>query len=171
MKLFREAGLVVHDSDALPHGFVEVDGVRLVMTDGRRLSDREDAEVLADIARDFAIANSIVLTAVDEASASAVAGLVQATGRTALLIPDRPGMLVLRTLAQLANAAADAAADDVASIDGVDEAMVYGANHPEGPLHWAERAGRRRVAAALANIAEATDDAIYLPSPLLAGKS
>ena len=83
VKLFRDAGLVVHDSAALPHGFVEVDGVRLVMTDGRRLADRGDAEVLADIARDFAIANTIVLTATDDAAAAAVAGLIQATGRTA----------------------------------------------------------------------------------------
>lgn len=167
VKLFREAGLICHDDPALPRGLVEVDGVRLAMTDGRPLSTRDDVDVLADVARDFAATNTIVLTARDERAGAAVAGLVQATGRSALFVPDRPGMIVLRTLAQLANAAADAVADDVASIDAVDEALTYGANHPEGPLHWAERSGFQRVADALVNIADATGDEIYRPASML----
>ena len=167
VRLFREAGLVVREDNDLPFGFVCVDGVRFVMCDGRPLSARDDADVLADVARDFAVANTIVLTARDERSAAAVAGLVQATGRSALLVPDRPGLIVLRTLAQLANAAADAVADGVASVAALDEAMVYGANHPEGPLYWAERAGYARVAAVLANIAKATGDAMYQPAEML----
>ncbi len=170
VKLFREAGLVCHEDADLPHGFVNVDGVRFAMTDGRPLSRRDDVDVLADIARDFAAANTIILTANNADNGMAVAGLVQATGRSALFIPDRPGMLVLRTLAQLANAAADAAADGVASIGAIDEALVYGASHPEGPLHWAEHAGLQRVATALANIAEATGDEMYRPAALLAAQ-
>lgn len=168
MKLFREAGLVCREDADLPYGFVSVDGTLLAMTDGRPLSARDDVDVLADVARDFAVANMIVLTARDDAAAAAIAGLVQATGRSALFIPDRPGMIVLRTLAQLANAAADAVADEVAPVAAIDEAMVYGANHPEGPLHWAERAGRTRVATALANIADTTGDEQYRPAELLA---
>jgi 3-hydroxybutyryl-CoA dehydrogenase len=87
-----------------------------------------------------------------------------------LLIPDRPGMLVLRTLSQLANGAADAVTDDVASVEAVDEAMTYGANHPEGPLHWAERAGYARVATALGHIADATGDDMYQPARFLLRK-
>lgn len=168
VKLFREAGLVCREDADLPYGFVSVDGTLLAMTDGRPLSARDDVDVLADVARDFAVANMIVLTARDDAAAAAIAGLVQATGRSALFIPDRPGMIVLRTLAQLANAAADAVADEVAPVAAIDEAMVYGANHPEGPLHWAERAGRTRVATALANIADTTGDEQYRPAELLA---
>ena len=171
VKLFREAGLVCHEDTTLPHGFVDVDGVRLVMTDGRPLSGRDDVDVLADVARDFAVTNTIVLTARDARTAAVMAGLVQATGRSALVIPDRPGMVVLRTLAQLANAASDAVSDGVASVDAIDEAMVYGANHPEGPLHWTERAGPGRVGAALANIAAATGDDIYTPAARLARAS
>lgn len=166
--LFREAGMAVFEDAALPFGIVWVDGVRLAMTDGRPLAARDDVEVLADVARDFAVANTIVLTARDDRSGAVMAGFVQATGRRALILPDRPGMIVLRTLAQLANAAADAVADEVATVSGIDEAMVYGANHPEGPLHWAERATPRRVAAALDNIADATGDAMYRPATLLA---
>ena len=46
--------------------------------------------------------------------------------------------------------------------------MVYGANHPEGPLHWADRVGRARVAEALVNIAEHIGDAMYRPAVPLA---
>lgn len=168
VKLFREAGLVCHAQDALPYGTVKVDGVRFAMTDGRPLAVRDDVDALVDLARDFAVTNTIVLSARDERAEQAVAGLVQATGRSALVIADRPGMIVLRTLAQLANAAADAVADEVASVAAIDEAMTYGANHPEGPLHWAERAGTARVAAALRNISEATGDPIYRPAAVLA---
>ncbi|MBG6120420.1 MULTISPECIES: FAD-dependent oxidoreductase [unclassified Sphingobium] len=168
VKLFREAGLVCHDDPDLPFGIVEVDDVRLAMTDGRPLAVRDDVDALADVSRDFGITNTIVITARDDNAASKVAGLVQATGRSTLLLPDRPGMIVLRTLAQLANAAADAVEDDVAGVAAIDEAMTYGANHPEGPLHWAERAGFDRVALALTNIATASGDNLYLPAKWLA---
>jgi 3-hydroxybutyryl-CoA dehydrogenase len=167
VRLFREAGLVCREDQALPHGMVDVDGVRFAMTDGRPLAARDDIDVVADIARDFAAANTIVLAARSDEAARAIVGLVQATGRSALILPDRPGMLVLRTLAQLANAAADAVADKVASVEAVDEAMTYGANHPEGPLHWAERAGYVRIARALNHIADATGDEMYRPARLL----
>ena len=168
-KLFSDSGLPVRDDDALPDGVVSADGVRLAVSDGRPLAVRDDVDVLVDTARDFEIANTIGMTARDPAAAAAAAGLIQATGRAALLIPDRPGMLVLRTLAQLANAAADAVADDVASPAAIDEAMVHGANHPQGPLYWADRAGRRRVARVLTNIADATGDEMYRPSCSLVG--
>ena len=167
--LFRDSGLPVQDDDSLPSGVVSTDGARLAVGDGRLLAARDDADVLVDVARDGAAADTIVMTARDQASAAAAAGLVQAIGRTALFIPDRPGMLVLRTLAQLANAAADAVDDEVAGRAAIDEAMVSGANHPEGPLCWADRAGRGHVAAALTNIADATGDEMYRPSSLLVG--
>ncbi|WP_037505715.1 3-hydroxyacyl-CoA dehydrogenase family protein, partial [Rhizorhabdus wittichii] len=80
----------------------------------------------------------------------------------------RPGQIVLRTLAQLANAGFDALDDDVADAAGVDTAMRYGANHPQGPIEWAGRFGTARLAAVLATIAAATGDPIYAPSPSIA---
>ena len=167
MKLFCQAGLICQEASNLCSGMVEVDSVRLAISDGRPLSARDDVDGLLDVVRDFATASTIVLTARSDAAAACIAGLIQALGRSALRIPDRPGMLVLRTLAQIANAATDAVADGVAPAWGIDEAMVYGANHPEGPLHWAERFDRGQVAAALHNIADATGDAMYRPAPLL----
>ena len=77
---------------------------------------------------------------------------------------DRPGQVVLRTLAQLANAAADAMDESVASAEHIDTALRLGANHPEGPLAWTARVGAASVQQVLANIALATGDPIYQPS-------
>jgi 3-hydroxybutyryl-CoA dehydrogenase len=88
-------------------------------------------------------------------------------GKKALVLPDRPGGIVLRTLAQLANAAADAVADDVAAPADIDAALLHGANYPFGPLAWADRVGAGFVVRALGHIAEETGDPIYAPADLL----
>ncbi len=92
-----------------------------------------------------------------------------AMGKQVIEMPDRPGQIVLRALAQLANAAAEAVTDDVASAKDIDMAMRYGANHPEGPLAWAARYGHDRLAGVLSNIAD--DDDIYRPSALFTSKA
>lgn len=163
----RAAGLTVHFDTAFAEDLLEVDGIRIALGDGRALASRDDADVLLDTARDVASAKTLVMTAVDAHAASTAAGFIQAMGKSALLIADRPGLLVLRTLAQLANAAADAASDQVASLDGLDEAMVLGANHPQGPLAWTRRYGTQRLASVLTHIAAETGDPLYRPSPFL----
>ena len=148
-------------------GTAVVDGVTIASGDGRPLSERPGVDVLIDAVRDLDKAGALVLTARTAHAASIAAGWIQAGGRQALIIPDRPGMLVLRTLAQLANAAADAVADGVGEADGIDAALMYGAGHPEGPLTWARRAGFEQVATVLHNIAAAGGDPMYEPSAWL----
>ncbi len=162
-----DAGVALSFDVAFAPDILEVDGIRIAAGDGRSLASRTDADVLLDAARDWTTAKTLVMTAVDDHAAATAAGFVQAIGKNALQIADRPGLLVLRTLAQLANAAADAAGDEVASLDGIDQAMVLGANHPEGPLAWARRYGVQRLAAALTHIADETADPLYRPSPFL----
>ncbi|MXP41353.1 3-hydroxyacyl-CoA dehydrogenase [Altererythrobacter soli] len=144
---------------------LRVGGVVLAVGDGRTLSERGNTDVLLDHVRDFAAASRVPIAARTSEAAAAAAALFAAVGKQALALPDRPGLLVLRTLAQLANAAADAVVDDVASAADIDRAMRFGANHPEGPLEWAERFGRERVADVLQQIAQGAGDAIYSPSP------
>jgi 3-hydroxybutyryl-CoA dehydrogenase len=163
--LARSAGLVVDTDPAIGADVLVIDGVRLALSDGRRLINRPDIDVLVDQARDFATANTLVVTATDAHSAYVAAGFAQAVGQSALFVADRPGMIVLRTLAQLANAAADAATDQVASLEGIDQAMMLGANHPEGPLDWARRYGAQRLVTVLGNIALEAGDALYHPAP------
>ncbi|KRB79756.1 3-hydroxyacyl-CoA dehydrogenase [Sphingomonas sp. Root710] len=160
----RAAGIAVTDGPAIGADMARIGNSMMALGDGRPLGERPGVDVLIDQCRDFASASVSVISATSPAHAEAAAGLLQAIGRKVLVIPDRPGQIVLRTLAQLANAAADAVTDDVADADGIDDAMIHGANHPEGPLGWARRVGQGRVRAALDNIATASGDAMYQPS-------
>ncbi|AUW58772.1 hypothetical protein C1T17_12375 [Sphingobium sp. SCG-1] len=143
---------------------LSVDAMSAALGDRRTLAQRTGVDVLIDHARDFATASLLVVTARAHEAAATVAALGQAIGKGAIALPDRPGQIVLRTLAQLANAALDAVADDVAGVEGIDEAMRFGANHPEGPLQWARHAGLVEVSKALAYISAATGDTLYTPA-------
>ena len=121
--------------------------------------------MLLDQPRDTAQWPTWVATAATAEHAAALLGLAGLVDRPVLFVPDRPGQIVLRTLAQLANAAADAVIDEVATADGVDQALVFGANHPQGPLAWARAFGLERAAIALENMAAETDELFYAPSP------
>jgi 3-hydroxybutyryl-CoA dehydrogenase len=160
------AGLQVDRDPALAADRITIDGFVCALSDGRLLSERSDVALLLDWARDFSTATLLPFTAVSPDAARAFTGLAQALGRAALWIPDRPGLIVLRTLAQLANAAADAVADEISSPDGIDEAMIYGANQPDGPLAWARAFGPGRLADVLDNITQASADEMYRPAPL-----
>ncbi|HKR86851.1 MAG TPA: 3-hydroxyacyl-CoA dehydrogenase NAD-binding domain-containing protein [Phenylobacterium sp.] len=149
---------------ALPAGVIAVDGVLAAVGDGRPLSQRPGVDILIDHVRSLAAAPILVMTVRQPSDEPAAARLAGALGKQLLLVPDRPGQIVLRTLAQIANGAVDALRDGVADAAGIDEAMLFGANYPEGPLAWARRIGPRFLEQTLANIAEATGDALYAPS-------
>jgi 3-hydroxybutyryl-CoA dehydrogenase len=162
--------------DDLPAGALSIDGTLILMTDGRTAAKRAEAVgrpvVLFDLCRDFGASSNLVFAASPDSSDQDVArasSLTRLTGKAALVIKDRPGMLVLRTWFQLANAAADALADQVADREGIDQAMQYGTNYPEGPLALAARIGPAFVSHALAYIALETGDSSYSPSPAIAG--
>ncbi|TAM61774.1 hypothetical protein EPN52_02100 [bacterium] len=81
-------------------------------------------------------------------------------------VGDRPGLISGRTIAALANEAAWAVANGVASEGDVDRAMQLGTNYPRGPLAWAREIGPKRVVAILENMRRHEGDA-YEPAPLL----
>ena len=158
------AGLSAPVEPTLDPGVLLVDGRRVAMGDGRSLNARRDIDVLIDHALDFSASSSLVATVRDEAAAQAAAGLAGALGKQLLIVPDRPGQIVLRTYAQIANGAVDAVREGVASAEAIDEAMLYGANYPVGPLAWAARTGLEQVRETLANIASETGDRLYEPA-------
>jgi len=87
---------------------------------------------------------------------------------TPVRVQDRPGMIVLRTLLQLANASADALRDQVADEAAIDKAMLYGVNYPVGPMAWARGYGLDNVVAALGAIADETGQQnLYAPNETL----
>lgn len=169
--LAEGAGLDVGTDENLPPDAVDIDGIPARLGNGRSAGAvaAEDGRtrILLDLARDFTRTPTLVagLARADDAEArAAFAGFAQALGKGALILADRPGGLVLRTLAQLANCAADAVLDRVAAADGIDAALVHGANHPQGPLAWAAQVGTARLRVILDNLATETGDDLYRPS-------
>ncbi len=79
-------------------------------------------------------------TCSDAAFAAAV-GALQAAGIAVSRLDDVAGLIVLRTVAMLANEAADAVTQGIGSAADVDLAMQKGVNYPRGPLAWGDELG------------------------------
>ncbi|MDQ2102820.1 3-hydroxyacyl-CoA dehydrogenase PaaH [Azospirillum isscasi] len=182
LAMIREAGIAVEElpepGPGHPIGRLVVDGVTLTLTDGRSATrhaadiGRKDV-VLFDLARDYAGASRIAIAAADGAARGSVAtaaGLFQALGKRVSVLDDLPGLLVMRTVAMLANEAADAVLQGVASAADVDTAMTKGVNYPLGPLAWAESIGLDLVVDVLDALNRTYGEDRYRASALLRRK-
>ncbi len=147
----------------------------LALTDGRMATERAANEacnnlILLDLAFDYAQTSRLAVAAADQASVQAVndaCALLQKSGMAVSLIADRPGMVVMRTVATLANEAADAALHGVASVSDIDLAMKAGLNYPEGPLRWSDNLGFSLVHTVLTHIQQSYGEERYRPALLL----
>jgi 3-hydroxybutyryl-CoA dehydrogenase len=127
--------------------------------------------VLLDLALDYARCTRIGLTHADTCPPGAfeiAAGALQAAGIAVAPLDDVAGLVVLRTVAALANEAADAVTHGVASAHDVDVAMQRGVNYPRGPLRWADDVGLARIREVLVNLAAHYGEDRYRLSPLIA---
>ncbi|HET8701970.1 MAG TPA: 3-hydroxyacyl-CoA dehydrogenase PaaH [Nitrococcus sp.] len=159
-------------------GVIALEQAILALSDGRSATQRAAQEgprdlVLFDLALDFAQASRIVIAAADQApatAAEAAAGLFQTLGKTVSVMDDSPGLIVLRTVCMLANAAAAAVGQGLCSAAACDAAMRGGVNYPRGPLAWADAIGLARVVSALEHLAAYYGEERYRPAPLLRRK-
>ncbi len=153
----------------------QADGAAIYLTDGRTATQRaselgEKDVVLIDLVLDYASAARIAMAPAAQCSIAAVSaaiGLLQAAGFAVSRLGDAPGLAVMRTVAMLANEAADAVAQDVCDALGADTAMRLGVNYPRGPLAWAEEIGVAVVASVLRNLASFYGEDRYRVSPLI----
>lgn len=150
----------------LGKGLVECDGVLVGQTQGAsaRAQSRRLKKPVAMFDWIAPGEGLLAYAASDDAAAQVARGIAAALGRPVVRVGDRPGMIVARTLAQIANAAADAVLECVADEGGIDAALRYGANYPFGPFAWADGVGRDALAALLDAVADETGEAIYKPS-------
>ena len=163
-------------SDTAPA--LHCNGAAIYLTDGRsatqRAQDNNHADtVLFDLALDYATATRVALARADQCSDeayNAVVGLFQAAGFTVTRLDDVPGLAVMRTVAMLANEAADAVNQGVCTAAAVDIAMQKGVNYPRGPLAWADAVGVAHVVTVLSNLAQGYGEDRYRVSPLLRRK-
>jgi 3-hydroxybutyryl-CoA dehydrogenase len=159
----------------LPDGLIELpSGAFLAQCEGVTATSLSAAferpVIVADRVLDPASARAIAIAASDGCPPAALAeatGLLQAAGLDVYVIEDTPGLIVARTVAMLANLAADALAGRVASEPDIDTAMRLGVNYPLGPLAWARQWGIGPVLRILDSLDNWYRDGHYRPSPLL----
>ncbi|MET3133438.1 3-hydroxybutyryl-CoA dehydrogenase [Oxalobacteraceae bacterium GrIS 1.11] len=153
-------------------------GAAIYLSDGRSATERARANghpdtVLFDLALDYAGASRIALSCADQCDPrayEAAVGLFQGAGFAVTRLDDVPGLAVMRTVAMLANEAADAVNQGVCSAAAVDIAMQKGVNYPRGPLAWADAVGLAHIVAVLHNLAESYGEDRYRVAPLLRRK-
>lgn len=156
-------------------GWIEIGSGRLALSDGRTASRRAGEEgvanlVLIDLALDYATTPRVTLARADacaEIAWNAVVGTLQRAGLAVARIDDVAGLVGLRTVAMLANEAADGVLQGIASAADIDTAMRYGTNYPKGPLAWADGLGVAFVARVLENLRQHYGEERYRLSPLL----
>ena len=154
------------------------DGCAAYLTDGRsatqRAYDLGSLDVaLLDLALDPAKATRIACSFADQASPAArraVIGLLQAAGLAVSLLDDVPGLAVMRTVAMLANEAAEAVNQGVCDAAAADLAMRKGVNYPRGPLAWADSIGLGTVMTVLDHLARTYGEDRYRCSTLIRRK-
>ena len=147
--------------------------VELRLTDGRTAAQHTGGGprtvVLVDLALDRTPAR-VGIAAPEHAPkehVEAAVGFLQGLGHTVTVLPDTPGLVVARTVATLAAAAADAVDSGVATAEDVDTAMRLGVNYPRGPYEWGSALGWQWVAGVLDALAAAEDPGRYRVSPQL----
>jgi 3-hydroxybutyryl-CoA dehydrogenase len=159
----------------LPDGLLELPGGALIVqcagATATSLSAAFDRPVIvADRMLDPATATATAIAPSDGCPPAALAeavGLLQAARLDVFVLDDVPGLIVTRTVAMLANLAADALASRVASEADIDTAMRLGVNYPLGPLAWAREWGAAAILSVLDSLENWYRDGHYRASPLL----
>jgi 3-hydroxybutyryl-CoA dehydrogenase len=157
---------------------ITLHGASLYLTDGRSATVRasesgHSGTMVVDLAFDSQTCTRLAVAVADQcspAAQTALIGVLQAAGYRVTLLRDVPGMVVMRTVAMLANEAADAVNQGVCNAADANLAMQKGVNYPIGPLAWAERIGLAVVMRVLQNLAAEYGEDRYRVSPLIRRK-
>jgi 3-hydroxybutyryl-CoA dehydrogenase len=167
-------GALAKGGDAI----LECGGALLFLTDGRSATQRASETgiantVLVDLALNYKAAKRVALSPADQCDPQAyqaIVGLFQGAGYAVSRLGDVPGMAVMRSVAMLANEAADAVNQGVCTAQAADMAMQKGVNYPLGPLAWADSIGLACVRTVLNNLAATYGEDRYRVSPLIQRK-
>jgi 3-hydroxybutyryl-CoA dehydrogenase len=171
----QAAGVTFERAVSTDGRIAEADDAVLFVTDGRSATQRA-AEggvantVLIDLALDYSKATRVALANAGQCSEPAFAfacAVLQAAGLQVSRLADVPGLAVMRTVAMLANEAADAVYQGVCTARAADDAMRLGVNYPVGPLAWADQVGLANIQQVLSHLNASYGEDRYRISPLI----
>ena len=171
----EHSGLSFSRSPEADGRIATIGNATMYLTDGRSATQRAfdsgiDNTILIDLALDYSKASRLAIAVAEQCDSSAAAsatGLLQAAGFSISRFRDIPGLAVMRTVAMLANEAADAVNQGVCSATAADAAMRLGVNYPCGPLTWADQVGVTRIRDVLNNLGKSYGEDRYRISPLI----
>lgn len=154
----------------LPQGTPLVTSI-LCVTAAEVVSWRQGSHRLAGLALLPPLTDASVaeIAALPEGEAVAQAGRewCQTLGLAVADIADSAGGVLPRIVTCLANEAAFALGEGIATAEDIDRAMQLGTSYPRGPLAWAELIGYRRTAAILDGLHREAPDGRYRVAPWL----
>ncbi|WP_040192666.1 3-hydroxybutyryl-CoA dehydrogenase [Clostridium culturomicium] len=93
--------------------------------------------------------------------------LSNSIGKEPVLVEEAPGFVVNRILVPMINEAVGIYAEGIASVEGIDKAMMLGANHPMGPLALGDLIGLDVCLAIMDVLYHETGDSKYRAHSLL----
>jgi 3-hydroxybutyryl-CoA dehydrogenase len=102
-----------------------------------------------------------------DSAARAVERFFATLGKHTIWVGDAPGLVLGRIVCQVANEAAFALGEELASAADIDTGMLYGLSYPRGILHWADEIGIDHVLSVLDALALERGEERYRAAPLL----
>lgn len=105
--------------------------------------------------------------ATDESTYKSLLEVVERLGKTPASASDFPGFIVNRILMPMINEAVYALLEGIGTVEGIDNSMRLGANHPMGPLQLADFIGLDTCLAIMNVLLDGLGDSKYRPCPLL----
>ncbi|MBL33455.1 MAG: 3-hydroxyacyl-CoA dehydrogenase PaaC [Oceanospirillaceae bacterium] len=169
------AGVMVTAESSSDAGVLRIGSATVALSDGRMACQRAREDglsnlVLIDLALDYSKSSRLAVSRAASTSDEALQQVADCLGKADIRISevsDVPGLVVMRTVAMLANEGADTVLHGVASAADVDTAMRSGVNYPRGPLAWADQLGLSATLTVLENLQQAYGEERYRPSLLL----
>ena len=102
-----------------------------------------------------------------DSAADAADRFFQTLGKHTLWVDDAPGLVLGRIVCQVANEAAFALGEGLASAEDIDAGMVHGLSYPRGILAWADEIGLDHVLSVLDALALERGEERYRAAPAL----
>lgn len=156
---------------------MSIDDVEFVLSDGRSAGELERTFnkkfVIFDLCLDFSQSKLLAIsvsTKVSSDDLKKLAALFQKASIELLQINDAPGLVVMRTVAMLANLGFDAVHKGICDEASVDTATRFGLNYPRGPINWSKDVSFAHIKKTLSHLFLYYGESRYRTSPLLKQK-